>query len=97
MNFNEQKIQERLDKADPFLIEYLITCSDEKLMELADQKKEQLISPLLKHSHTTRDAINEYIAAIQDVMGLRTIAMLRKKEKESGIISEIENKGISIS
>ena len=92
---HEQLIQERLDHADPFLLEFFQTCTDEKLMELMDKKTLELSAPLLVHSHSTREAIKEYLMVARNVMALRTINRIRKKELEQGS-TDVEKMGISI-
>jgi hypothetical protein len=96
MDMHEQLIQERLDSADPYLIEFFHTCTDEKLMELMDKRTAELEAPLLKHSHSARQSIKDYLMVARNVMALRSIQRLRRKEMKEGYDPDAGKKGISL-
>lgn len=91
----EQIYQERLDKADPFLVEHLLTQTDEQIAALMEKKQTELQSPLLVHSHSTREAIKDHLMIAECVIALRMIRKMRAKELAANN-SDAENLGISI-
>lgn len=95
-DLSEQQIQTRLDYADPFTVEFFQTCTDEKILQILDATTAKLNAPLLKNSASTKTAMREYIQIGRDVMGLRTIVRMRKKELDSDKDRDADALGMSL-